>query len=156
MPSSRARSTCSPTSGGCRSGWPSRAIRSWPCWHWDETGRRGATHRSSATWPAARTRLAIVLAVNLAGLGLAWLAVEVLKSLSVTLFQPFRMATVFRGLALIAVSGRVVGLWRDGRFVDRARALLVAVGLAGDWMLVVATAVDLAVSGIENVRAGSE
>ena len=105
-----------------------------------------------ATWPAARTRLAIVLAVNLAGLGMAWLGVEGLQSLAVTLFQPFRMATVFRGLALIAVAGRVVGLWRDGRFVDRARAVLIAIGLAGDRMLVVATAVDLAVSGLEYAR----
>jgi hypothetical protein len=104
------------------------------------------------TWPAARTRLVIVLAVNLAGLAMAWVAVEVLQSVSVTLFQPFRMATVFRGLVLVAVSGRVVGLWRDGRFVDRARAVLLAVGLAGDWMLVIATAVDLAVSAVAIAR----
>ncbi len=101
-------------------------------------------------WPPARTRLVLVLAVTLTGLALAWIAIEVFRNLSVTLFQPFRMATVFRGLALVAVSGRVVGLWKDGRFVDRARALLVAVGLAGDWMLVIATAVDLAASGIDN------
>jgi hypothetical protein len=110
----------------------------------------GRTHGKTAvgTWPAARTRLAILLAVNAVGLGLAWLAVEVFQNLSVTVFQPFRMATVFRGLALVAVSGRVVGLWREGRFIARARALLVAVGLAGDGMLVVATCVDLAVSGV--------
>src|SRR5207249_7490857 len=56
-----------------------------------------------ATWLPARSRLGIVLAVNLAGLGLAWVAVKGLGNLPVTLFQPFRMATVFRGLALVAV-----------------------------------------------------
>jgi hypothetical protein len=56
------------------------------------------------------------------------------------------VATVLRGLALVAVAGRVVGLWNRRGFVDRARSVLVAVGLAGDWMLVVATAVDLVVT----------
>ena len=115
--------------------------------------RSDAAGSGPATWPAARIRLAIVLALNLAGLGLAWFAVEVLKDPAVTLFQPFRMATVFRGLALVAISGRVVLLWRDGRFVDRSRALLVAVGVAGDGMFVVATAVDLAAAALEIARA---
>jgi hypothetical protein len=109
--------------------------------------RKGGIMR--APWPIARVRLTIVMAVNLAGLGLAWLAVDAFKHPAVTLFQPFRMATVFRGLALVAVAGRVLGLWRTGRLIDRARALLIACGLAGDWMLVVATAVDLAVSAVE-------
>jgi hypothetical protein len=91
-----------------------------------------------------------VIAVNLLGLGLAWLAVEVFKNAAVTLFQPFRMATVARGLALVALSGRVVGLWKGGSLVDRARALLIACGLAGDWMLVVATAVDLTVDDVDS------
>ena len=41
-------------------------------------GGRGAAPEL-ATWPAARTRLAILLAVNLAGIAMAWLAVEVLQ-----------------------------------------------------------------------------
>jgi hypothetical protein len=102
--------------------------------------------RGRAPWPAARIRFAAVLAVNVAGLVLAWFAIEVLGSLSVTVFQPFRMAALFRGLALVAVAGRVVALWTEGRFLDRARAVMVATALAGDWSLVVATAVDLAVT----------
>jgi hypothetical protein len=102
-------------------------------------------------WPCSRVRLTIMMAVNLAGLGLAWLAVEVFKNPAVTVFQPFRMATVFRGLALIALSGRIVGLWRNGGALGRARALLVAAGLAGDWRLVVATVVELSVSAVESV-----
>jgi hypothetical protein len=108
---------------------------------------------ASRPWPAARTRLALLMAVNLAGLVLAWFAVEVLGDLRVTLFQPFRMATMFRGLALVAASGRIVRLWNGGRLLDRARAALLAVGLSGDWMLVVATAVDVASTGIEAARA---
>ncbi len=72
------------------------------------------------SWPRARTRLAVLMAINLAGLGLAWVAVERLHDLPVTLFQPFRMATVLRGLALVALSGRVLALWRRGGWADRA------------------------------------
>ncbi len=94
-------------------------------------------------WPAARFRLAALMGVNLASLGLAYLAVEVAGDLRVTVFQPFRMATLARGLALVALSGRVAMLWNRGDFANRARAVLLGVGLSGDWALVVATAVDL-------------
>ncbi len=95
-----------------------------------------------ARWPAARVRLAALMAVNLASLGAAYVAVEGLGNLKVTIFQPFRMATLARGLALVAASGRLVGLWRRGDLVSRGRAVLVAVGCSGDWSLVVATAID--------------
>ena len=107
----------------------------------DPVGSKGP-----GSWPAARVRFAGLMAVNLASLGLAYLAVEVVGDLRVTLFQPFRMATIARGLALVAVSGRVVALWDRGDLASRIRAVLVGVGLSGDWMLVVATAVDLAMS----------
>jgi hypothetical protein len=110
---------------------------------------RALATASPGNWPAARIRLALVMAVNLAGLGIAWLGIEVWKNPSVTLFQPFRMATVLRGLALVAASGRVAALWSSGRMVDRARAVLLAAGLCGDWTLVVATAADLAVDATE-------
>ena len=105
--------------------------------------------RSRDPWPPARRRLAVLMGVNLASLGLAYVAVEVLGDLRVTIFQPFRMATLARGLALIAISGRVVALWERGDFTSRARAVLVGVGLSGDWMLVVATAVDLGMAIVE-------
>ena len=100
------------------------------------------TNFPSPPWPAARWRMAMLMVVNLASLGAAYLAIEVVGDLRVTLFQPFRMATLARGLALVAVSGRVLALWNRGDFPGRARALLIAVGLSADWTLVVATMVD--------------
>lgn len=105
--------------------------------------------RSPGPWPAARVRLVALLAVNLASLALAYLAVEVIGDLRATVFQPFRMATLGRGLALVAASGRVVALWGRGDFSGRARAGLIALGLSGDWSLVVATAVDLTMAAVE-------
>jgi hypothetical protein len=55
---------------------------------------------SREPWLTARIRLASLMVVNLASLGLAYLAVEVVGDLKVTIFQPFRMATLARGLAL--------------------------------------------------------
>ncbi len=109
-------------------------------------------------WPAARVRLAVLMAVNLASLAAAYVAVEVVGNLRVTLFQPFRMATLARGLALVAASGRIVALWDRGDLAGRSRAALVAVGLAGDWMLAVATAVDIgmALAGRFGARAASD
>ncbi len=111
--------------------------------------RRARRSREDSAGPEARTRLALLLAVNLLGLAVASVAVERWHSLRVTLFQPFRMATLARGLALILVSGRVLGLWRGGRLIDRARAALLVAGLTGDWSLVVATWIDLGIAGVE-------
>jgi hypothetical protein len=94
-------------------------------------------------WSAARVRMATLMVVNLLSLAVAYLAVEVVQDLRVTIFQPFRMATVARGLALVAVAGRLVQLWNQGDLASRSRATLIAVGLGGDWSLVVATGVDL-------------
>ncbi|WP_435005266.1 DUF6798 domain-containing protein [Tundrisphaera lichenicola] len=124
--------------------------RSWQWMAWDcypilallALGRVGLDG-PRAPWPASRVRLAVLIGVNLASLGLAYLAVEVVGDIRVTVFQPFRMATLARGLALIAVSGRVVTLWARGDLASRSRAVLVGVGLSGDGMLIVATAVDL-------------
>ncbi len=100
-------------------------------------------------WPAPRARLAALLGVNLVSLGVAYLAIEGLGNLKVTIFQPFRMATLARGLALVAVSGRLVGLWRRGDLASRGRAVLVGVGLSGDRALVVATGIDGAIAVAE-------
>lgn len=104
------------------------------------------------SWPSARVRLAILLMINLAGLGLAWFGVEVLRDLRLTLFQPFRMATIYRGLVLAALADRVLAHWWSGRWPGRARAALLAVGLAGDWALVVVTLVEVGMTGFEAVR----
>ncbi|MDB5353270.1 MAG: hypothetical protein JWN86_4517 [Planctomycetota bacterium] len=94
--------------------------------------------------PQARNRLVILLFVNLAGLALAWVAIERLGSVRATVFQPFRMATVARGLCLIVLSNRVRSLWDRGDVWGQSRAALLVTGLTGDWALVVATAVELA------------
>ncbi len=95
---------------------------------------------SSRPWPLARIRLAMVLGVNLVGLGVAWVLIEVVQEPRITIFQPFRMATIARGLALVIVADRVRTLWLQGDFEGRARALILAFGLSGDWALVIATA----------------
>jgi hypothetical protein len=103
-------------------------------------------------WPAARIRLALVLGVNLLGLGLAWVAVEIVQDPRVTAFQPFRMATIARGLALVLLAGRIQGLWQGGDWLGRGRATLLATGLMGDWTMVVATAVEVVIAGVETGR----
>ena len=104
---------------------------------------------ASNSWPLARRRLAVSLAVILAGLGVAWIAIEVLHQVQVTVFQPFRMATLARGIALILIAGRVVALWRSGDDWGRVRAIVLATGFLGDWLLVVATLAELSVSVVE-------
>ena len=86
---------------------------------------------------------AILLGVVLAWLAAAWVAVECVHDLHVTMFQPFRMATLARGLALVLVAGRVVDLWLRGGVYHRLRAVLIAVGLIGDWMFVVVATAEL-------------
>jgi hypothetical protein len=70
----------------------------------------------------------------------------------VTIFQPFRAGTVARGLALTLIAGRVVILWRDGSRLGRLRASVLATGFLGDWLLVVASFAELAVSALEMLR----
>ena len=105
------------------------------------------------SWPAARLRLIAVFAVILIGLGVAWCAIEVLHLVRVTVFQPFRMATLVRGIALVLVSGRLVDLWRRGDWLGRLRAILIAVAFTGDWLLVVVCMAELAVSAAEAICA---
>ncbi len=104
-------------------------------------------------WSPGRLRLVVMLAVTLAGLGVSWLAIELLHEPRVTVFQPFRMATVARGLALVLVAGRLVELWRRGDWLARARCSLIAVGLAGDWTLAVVTVIETAATLVEALRA---
>ena len=90
-----------------------------------------------------------MLAVVLASLGAAWVAIEVLHNLRITIFQPFRMATVARGLALVLIAGRLVELWERGQWFPRLRSVLIGVALVGDWMLVVVTSAEAGVAVCE-------
>ena len=108
-----------------------------------------------APWPAARLRLVAVLAVVLVGLAIAWRVIEGFHSVTCTVFQPFRMATLVRGIALVFVAGRLVDLWRRGDGLARLRAILIAVAFAGDWLLVVVSLAELAVSAAEFAKTRS-
>jgi hypothetical protein len=108
--------------------------------------------RNAPGWPSARRRLAVTLAVILTGLGAAWYAIEIHHQVNVTVFQPFRMATLLRGIALVFVAGRLVALWQNAVWLARMRAVLMAASFTGDWLLVVVTAAELAVSATEIAR----
>jgi hypothetical protein len=96
--------------------------------------------------PVGPMRFALLCAVLLAGLGLAYVLVEIVGHLRVTVFQPFRMATIARGLALIALAGRCLSLLRRGDLMGRGRVLVLVAGLTGDWAFVVAVAFEVVAS----------
>ena len=80
-------------------------------------------------WTPARVRLVTMLGVTLLGLAAAYLAIEWLHQPRITVFQPFRMATVARGLCLVLIAGRWMQLWDRGDWLARVRAVLIAVAL---------------------------
>lgn len=92
----------------------------------------------------ARLRHVTLLAVNLALVALAWIAVEVIGDTTLTLLQPFRLATVTRGLCLAIVAGHLVRLWGRGDAQGRLRALLLAAGVCVDQAMLVASLTELA------------
>lgn len=110
----------------------------------------------AASVALARRRFLSAFAILLVGLVIAYVVIEWIGSLRITLFQPFRMATVARGMALGAIAGRVGMLWRRGDIRSRGRAALLVVGLTGDWSMVAATLVEVAASvgSRINIRAG--
>jgi hypothetical protein len=91
-----------------------------------------------------------MLGMAMLWLAAAWAAIEVLHSLRITIFQPFRLATVARGLCLVLVAGRLVMLWGLGTWLARLRAVLIGVAMAGDWMLVAVTLAELAATMAES------
>ncbi len=99
-------------------------------------------HRISTT--SQVKRFTLLFALILIGLGASWYAIEILEMPSAILFQPFRMATVVRGLALVLIAGRIVHLLESGGVWERGRAFLLIAGLTGDWSFVVAASVELA------------
>ena len=91
---------------------------------------------------SARVRLATLLGLILLGLLASWVAIEWAHDLRATLFQPFRMATVARGLALVLIAGRVARLATDPAQDGPIRAGLIAAGVAGDLAFVAAGLVE--------------
>ena len=89
--------------------------------------------------------------VVLVALAASWYAIEVMHHLRITLFQPFRLATVARGLALVLITGRVSKLLHRGDWLARLRAVLLVVAFAGDWMLVVVTVSEVLTSTVESI-----
>ena len=64
-----------------------------------EIPHRGRSQQESGSsadfeWPAARVRLILMVVVVLVSLAASWYAIEVIHHLRITLFQPFRLATV--------------------------------------------------------------
>lgn len=112
----------------------------------------GGSARAGVSENPGAFRAASLLAIVLAALAAAWVAIEVFHSARVTLFQPFRMATVARGLAIVFVAGHAIALWRRGDGVSRMRALALAAGLTGDWSAIIAISAELLALACERVR----
>ena len=93
-----------------------------------------------------RDRLLALLGIVLAALAAGWFGIEVLQSAKVTLFQPFRMATVARGLSLIVGADLVASRWDRGDGLGRVRALVLVAGVASDWLMVVAVGCELLIA----------
>jgi hypothetical protein len=106
----------------------------------------GLERREPWSWNAPRVRFGVLLGLNLAGLAAAWLAIEVVQDVRVTVFQPFRMATVARGLMLVLIAGRAMALARGRATLSWCRLGLLLVGLTGDWTLIAATMAETAYS----------
>lgn len=94
--------------------------------------------------PSARRRLLIALGLIVLGLIVATIAIESLGNFRVTLIQPFRMATIGRGLCLVLLAPHVFTLGRRPDFAGNVRAAWIFVGLLGDWTLAVVTCVEIA------------
>lgn len=66
---------------------------------------RDQSTSSALGWPSSRWRLLVSFGVIAVSLALSWFAIERLHSVQVTVFQPFRMATVARGIAPFSSAG---------------------------------------------------
>ena len=122
---------------------------------WSQPGQAEALNRTirPTRWSPTLLRLVATLAVILVGLGMAWYAIEYWHHVGITVFQPFRMATLARGITLVFVAGRITALWRMGGLKERLRAILIVVALTGDWLMVVVTLAELSVAAAGATRA---
>lgn len=91
-----------------------------------------------------RTRIVVLLGLLVIGLTVATGLIEVVGSVRATLFQPFRMWTVARGLCIVLIADRVRSLWGRGDVLGQLRAAILMAGLSGDWAFVAATVIELA------------
>jgi hypothetical protein len=123
----------------------------WRAWQWAAgfaylgwalLGLSGELERNAA-WH----RMACLLAVCLAILAVSWVGIEGVQHLKLTILQPFRLATVARGLCLILGARHLLRLWRVGG-LDRVRAAVLVAGLSGDMAMVFAVASELAWVGL--------
>ena len=96
-----------------------------------------------------RLRLILMLGGVLVWLAGSWAAVEVVRHVGATVFQPFRIATFGRGLCLVLASAHVVALWRRGGVTDRLRAVLLSAGCTGDWLFVTVVGVEVVMTMVE-------
>lgn len=112
---------------------------------WEARRRNDGDETAEPALGEARTRLVLLLAASLVWLGCSWIAVEGFQHVGATVFQPFRVATFARGLALILGGGYVVALWERGGWLNRLRAILIPLGLTGDWLFVVVVSAELGV-----------
>jgi hypothetical protein len=94
----------------------------------------------------ARVKVVILLVVVLVWLAGAWVAIEIAHNLRVTMFQPFRLATLVRGLALVLIAGRVADLWAGGGWFGKTRAMVIALAGTGDWSFVVVALAEVGVA----------
>jgi hypothetical protein len=100
---------------------------------------------------AARRRLLIALGLIVGGLIAATLAIEFIGDLRVTLIQPFRMATLGRGICLVLLAPHLLALFKRERILGDFRAVWLLAGLIGDWTLVVVTFVEVTFFLLERV-----
>jgi hypothetical protein len=77
-------------------------------------------------------------------LACGWFGVAVMRDLRLTLFQPFRLATVLRGVALLLVAPSFARLWTTRGPWERLRVAALACGLGFDQALLVVVAAELA------------
>jgi len=100
----------------------------------------------------ARDKTQFLINLLLIGLLAGWIGIEILEHPKITLFQPFRMATIVRGLCLVVLSGWVWRLVASGNSLEALRAGVIVAGLGGDGAFVVAALAEVSRCAAEALR----